>query len=150
MRNEPTNRDDVIDSRDIIERIDELETSIDSAYDEYCEARKEIEEEPLDKEAWLELEHNADGSIIAEEHAELQALESLQDEASGYAGDWRHGATLVRDSYWVEYVQDMLADIGDLPRDLPGYIAIDWDKTADNIKVDYTSVDFDGVTYWVR
>jgi hypothetical protein len=81
---------------------------------------------------------------------ELAALESLAEEAEGYADDWKYGAALIRESYWVEYVQELLEDIGDLPKDLPHYIEIDWEKTARNIQVDYTSVDFDGVTYWVR
>jgi hypothetical protein len=33
---------------------------------------------------------------------------------------------------------------------LPDWIVIDWDATADNLKVDYTEVEFDGVTYLVR
>ncbi len=45
---------------------------------------------------------------------------------------------------------EMLSDIGDLPRDIPHYIVIDEDATARNIQQDYTSVDFDGATYWVR
>jgi hypothetical protein len=43
-----------------------------------------------------------------------------------------------------------LEDVGDLPRGIPSYIVIDWAATADNLKVDYTEVDFDGVTYLVR
>ena len=41
-------------------------------------------------------------------------------------------------------------DIGDLPKDLPAYIVIDWDKTANNIEADYTTVDYDGVEYLIR
>jgi hypothetical protein len=29
-------------------------------------------------------------------------------------------------------------------------IAIDWEKTADNMRVDYGSVDYDGTTYLYR
>lgn len=27
---------------------------------------------------------------------------------------------------------------------------IDWDAAAEELKQDYTSVEFDGVTYWIR
>lgn len=39
-----------------------------------------------------------------------------------------------------------------MPKELPWYIAnhIDWDGVADELKADYTSIDYDGVTYWVR
>lgn len=84
------------------------------------------------------------------ENDELKALTALQDEAEGYCPDWKFGAALIRESYFTEYTMDMLADIGDLPRDIPHYIAIDEEQTAENIKVDYTEVNFDGVTYLVR
>jgi hypothetical protein len=86
------------------------------------------------------------------EREELRNLLSLQEEAEGYSEDWKYGSTLIRDSYFAEYAEELVRDIGDLPQDLPSYIEnnIDWDGVADDIKVDYTSVDFDGVEYWVR
>lgn len=65
-------------------------------------------------------------------------------------GDWQYGEALIRRSYWAKYVQEMLEDTGDIPKDIPWYIAIDWDKTADNVEADYMSVDFDGVEYLIR
>lgn len=120
---EITNSDDVIDSRDVIERIEELQDQRDNP-----------ESDPLSEE-------NAE---------ELDALIALQLEAEDYAPGWQHGATLIRDSYFVEYAEELCKDIGDVPHNIPGYIKIDWGATAENIKDDYTSVDFDGVTYWVR
>lgn len=117
MTTEITNDADIIDSRDIIARIEELEGA-----DERDEA----------------------------EDAELAALKALQDEASGYAEDWLYGAALIRGTYFTDYVMELLSDIGALPRDIPHYIVIDEEATADNIRQDYTSVDFDGVEYWVR
>lgn len=119
-----TNDADVLDSRDIIDRIEELQ------------GRKDDEEQtyPLNEE----------------EAAELAALVALAEEAEGYADDWRCGATLIRETYFTDYTEELLQDIGDLPKNLPGYVVIDWEATARNIQVDYTSVEFDGVTYWVR
>ena len=110
-----SNSDDVIDSRDVIARIEELEDSDDDD----------------DKE-------------------ELDALKALAEEAKGYAPDWHYGATLVRDSYFTEYAEELCKDIGDLPKVIPHYIEIDWEATARNIQQDYTEVDFDGVAYWIR
>lgn len=131
MTNEISNSDDIIDSRDVIARIEELETL------------------KLDWEAAKE-QKTFDVEFSEEDADELKVLLALQEEAKGYAPDWRHGATLIRDSYFVDYCEELLKDIGDLPKDIPGYIEIDWKKTADNIKVDYTSVEFGDVTYWVR
>lgn len=30
------------------------------------------------------------------------------------------------------------------------FTCIDWDKAAQELQMDYTSVEFDGITYWVR
>lgn len=124
MRREISNSDDVIDSRDVIERIEELHA--------------------------IATDDDADPSDRTHANNELAVLQALQDEAEPYAPDWTYGATLIRDSYFVEYVQELVSDIGGLPRDLPDYIVIDWKATARNIRQDYFSVDFGGVTYWVR
>jgi len=44
----------------------------------------------------------------------------------------------------------LLEDCGDIPKNLPSYIEIDWETPARNIRVDYTAVEFGDVTYWVR
>lgn len=118
---EITNDEDVIDSREIIERIAYLEG---------------FEDEDLDED----------------EAEELKNLLALQNEAEGYSDDWQYGSTLIRESYFVEYCKEMLQDIGDLPKDLPWYIEsnIDWEGVAEDLKVDYTEVGFDGVSYFVR
>ena len=85
-----------------------------------------------------------------DEKAELAALTALAEEAEGYAADWKHGETLIRRTYFVDYCKEMLVDIGDLPKDLPAYIAIDWQATADNMEADYTTVDYDGEEYLIR
>lgn len=147
---EVSNADDVIDSRDVIARIDELQAKLDAieeAQRERDDMANASAEELAEADTAIE---EAEADFDDDERAELAALKSLAEEAEGYADDWIHGATLIRDSYFVEYARELLADIGDLPRDLPHYIEIDWQKTADNIQVDYTSVEFDGVTYWVR
>lgn len=134
MTTELDNTQDVIDSRDVIARIEALRGEREEYQDRDLT-------EPL-TESWAQA--NPD------EAAELTALESLAEEASGYAPDWEYGAALIRDSYFTDYAQELLEDCGDLPKDLPHYIHIDWEATARNIRMDYTAVEFDGVTYWIR
>ncbi len=147
-----SNTDDVIDSRDVIERIEELEAEREALVES-------VEEYDTAEDQGLDPKHTEDGKAIAiaalaewddENKAELEALKAFAEEAEGYAPDWRYGAALVRDSYFEDYARELLEDIGDIPRDLPHYIEIDWEATARNIRMDYTSVEFDGVTYWVR
>jgi hypothetical protein len=139
---------DTIDSREVIERIEELQEgrqtlidAIDDAYtlDEGEERDQAIADARQSANEWDD-----------ENDAELKALLSLQEDAEGYSEDWKYGATLIRDTYFKDYAQELCEDCGDVPKDIPHYIEIDWQATARNIQVDYTSVEFDGVTYWVR
>ena len=116
------NMQDVIDSRDVIQRIEEL-TDIDP------------EEIGLDDE----------------EKEELVALEELAKEASDYAPDWEYGEALIRDSYFEEYAQQLAEDCGMVNEAAtwPNN-CIDWERAARELQHDYTAVDFDGVTYWIR
>lgn len=86
-----------------------------------------------------------------EDHAEYLALKALADEASGYAADWTHGETLIRDSYFKEYAQELAEDCGMVNANATWpNSCIDWNQAARELQMDYTTVDFDGVTYWIR
>jgi len=123
MANPIDNSMDVIDSRDVIARIEELENDRD------------------DKNVGL----------LEIEVAELEALTALADEASDYAPDWQYGATLIRDSYFEDYAQELAEDIGAIDSNAtwPNN-CIDWERATRELQMDYTEVDFDGVTYWIR
>jgi Antirestriction protein (ArdA) len=121
--------EDIIDSREVIERIKEL--------------RDLLPETVLDVMPGTNDE-------LATIQNELSIFEKLAEQGESYAADWDHGVALIRDSYFTDYAREFLEDCGDIPRNIPHYIAIDWEATARNIQVDYTPIDFDGVTYWVR
>lgn len=160
----PTNGDDVIDSRDIIARKEELEAARDAHATHQADMReeldaleKEFEESdsiPRDKANRKAL---LGDSIVAwedansEEAEELRILTELDSAASGYAPDWIHGTTLIRDTYFEEYAQELAEDIGAIQEDLAWPAChIDWTAAADALKGDYTRVSFDGEDYWVR
>ena len=113
---EITNSEDVIDSREIIDRIAYLEDSED-----------------------------------ADEIEERAALVALAEQAEGYAADWQYGEQLIRDSYFKDYAMELAEDIGavDANASWPN-TCIDWDQAARELQMDYTSVEFAGVTYWIR
>lgn len=125
MANEISNTDDVIDSRDVIARIEELH---DIATDESLSRNERTDA-----------------------NNELEVLQALADQASDYASDWEFGETLIRDSYFRDYAMELAEEIGAINPDA-GWPAncIDWGQAARELQMDYTSVDFDGVTYWVR
>ena len=92
---------------------------------------------------------------LQDEWEEMGVLGTLLEELAGAGGDeqWRgdwYPSTLICDSHFTDYAIELLEDCGDLPRNLPHYIAIDWEATARNIRVDYTAIEIDGQTYWYR
>lgn len=87
----------------------------------------------------------------ADDEAELTTLTALADEASQYASDWKYGEQLIRDSYFEEFAQELAEDCGDLKDAAKWpYTCIDWEQAARELQMDYTIVEFDGVTYWIR
>lgn len=144
MRNTPTNADDMIDSRDVIARIEELE----GARDDLASELEDRYENNTDLSAMLAKVKEWD----TDNGEELTALKALQDQAEGYS-DWMHGAQLIRDSYFKDYAMQYADDVGamkDGNAHAWPFTCIDWDAAADELQSDYTSVEFDGVTYWVR
>ena len=131
---------DYLDTRDLQERIDELENEIEELEEEL---EKSVEDEDTEEnelctkriEEWHE-----------ENDEELKELNDLKDEVP----EWSYGNTLVPDEEWIDYVQELLTDCDILPKDIPWYIEIDWEKTADNIAADYGTVDYQGKTYYYR
>lgn len=81
------------------------------------------------------------------DRSEEQELVELED-MSNQVTDWRYGATLIAVEDFPEYREELLKDCGDLPKDIPWYIAIDWNKTADNIAVDYSIITYQGQDYY--
>lgn len=120
------NSQDTIDSREVLERIEELQGE-------------------------RETEFKIGDDVVTDEDRELLLLLKLQDQAEPYAPDWRYGETLIRDSYFEDYAQELADDCGMIPHDVSWPMTcIDWEQAARELRMDYNAVDFDGVTYWIR
>lgn len=123
-----------IDLRDVIARIEEL--------------REEREASTIKPK-----EYGGPKDTWQEERQELAELESLLSELQGCGGDeqWEgewYPLGLIRDDKFPEAMDELLEDIGDLPKDLPCYLKITVDYDA--LQMDYSSVEFGGHTYWYR
>lgn len=146
------NTHDIIDSRDVIERIDELDSALrDACTTEIHDSSDDVPELTDQNFAeWLQTTVNDDNHEYQDDARELLALRALADEADGCA-DWKYGEALIRDSYFEQYARDMADDIGAIQKNATwpnNYI--DWEAATEALQQDYTSVDFDGVTYWIR
>lgn len=138
------NLEDVIDVRELTDRVDELREERDN----------------------FEITHPDGGTVEApgewaglnpDDAAELATLEAILSELEGYGGDeqwngsWYPG-TLIRDSYFEDYAQELAEDvcsdaIGNASWPLT---CIDWKHAARELQMDYSAIEIDGVTYWYR
>lgn len=80
---------------------------------------------------------------------ELKSLAELREQFDSKT--WEDGITFVKDSYFEEFAEDEADQLG-LVEDVCcwPYNCIDWSKAADQLQMDYSSVEFDGETYWYR
>lgn len=147
------NSQGILDVRDLIERIEELREE----RNEYVANEHGIPEE--ESPSWGEVaEANSkaeDKYNETDEGIELKNLEDFLEDFKGYGGDekWEgdwYPVILIQDDYFTKYTKELLDDVGYIPKDFPSWIKIDWEETAENVKEDYTSGQFDGVTYWGR
>ena len=139
---------DVIDIRDLIERFEELEAKEQAV----STAREELEEGQKESEELTEAEEDFD----EDERAELAAIRSLLDELEGNGGDhdWRgswYPLMLIRDDNFEDFARQEAEDLGLINDDAKWpATCIDWEQAANELQTDYSSAEYDGVTYWYR
>ena len=121
MTEEITNDENIIDSRDIAVRVEELAEDTDS----------------LDDLEWFELEI-------------LTTLDQDGKDAFG-EDNWESGVTLIRGNFFETHAREVASDIGAISDDIrwpANYI--DWEAAASDLQADYTLLEFDGVEYWAK
>jgi len=134
-----SNSADIIDSRNVIDRIQELESERGILQDA-------VDESPDDTGYKQDLaDWNGDYAD------ELHNLKTLAEEAGQYSSEWPDGVCLIRDTYFAEYAEEEAFSIGAIDRDVNWpFNHIDWEAAAKELKQDYSCFDYDGEDYWVR
>lgn len=153
------NSDDVINTRDIEKKIDDLMEEIDDLQKEIDEIKEKIEfnEDCPEDEKYSDKDIDDFNSEIKSKmeiqddlRNELEPLNDFKSELEGYC-DWYGGDTLVRDSYIDKFIRQEIEETNsNLFDSIPSWLEIDWESTIDNLKGDFTCGDWDGITYWVR
>jgi hypothetical protein len=143
-----------IDTRDLIEERDnhyemilnEFNDRFNMELDEFSDIETFLDDEASesitkeDREEFFE--------YMADEYNSIREIDELESYISSREFDY--GLTLIPEDDFEEYAEDLITDCGYISKDLPGWIEIDWEATANNIKVDYGEVDFRGETYLFR
>jgi len=122
---------DFIDSRDVINRIDELERMRDdwNAWNEAPD--RDPDDEPEE--------------FTRDDEKELEELTDLQDECN--YGDWHYGETLISEDAIESYLDEMVRDCYAIP-ELPAFMSIEIDYEA--LKMDYQVVTLRGFDFYIR
>lgn len=148
----------ILDSRDLIEERDNLTNEILQAWNDY-------QEENL-KGEWADCGNFDDVMQIVEnlkdngsldflvtwdsDIRQVREIDSLENEIDN--GEWEYGVTLIEEDDFEEYCEEELEQCGYFSKDFPQWIKnnIDWEGIAEDMKVDYSEVVYNGNTYLYR
>ena len=135
-----------IDTRDLIETRDELKQEIlDSFlenfphYEEMTESFEDILFEEEEIESWKQ--------DWQEEINQITCIDEVEDEIGS---EFDFGVTLIPEDDFTDYVEDLLKGCEYISDDFPSWIEIDWEATAENVKQDYSELEYEGETYFYR
>ena len=139
-----------LDTRDLYKRQCELQEELDALVEAVEEAlemhlRLDTEEsEELHREA-----RDDHAKWLDEYQEELDELNRLENEVGD---EWLHGCTLIPERDFEYYAQELAEDLhGNAIRDASWpFDCIDWDQAAEELKMDYSSCEYEGTTYLFR
>lgn len=146
------NTQDTLDSRDVIARRDELAEERAALVEAQSEGVEDIHDNDAETRAAALKDIHAAGEALrewdAENADELAALEAFIQDGSA---EWDHGVTLVRETYFEDYAQELAEELDLIPRyaSWPA-TCIDWGRAARELRYDYTGADWSGVTYYYQ
>lgn len=155
--------DNIIDVRDLIQRFEELQDERWDLEKELEDAQQSVEiSDPDDGQETPEAQDRLRNAVaeldswLEDYWGELDCLADVLDDLRGAGGDhqWQgawYPLTLIADTYFVRFAEELAGDMGAVdPNGEWPLNCIDWERAANELQVDYTSVEIDGQTYWYR
>ena len=147
---------DIIDSRDIIAHLDEIQEAVDTLDEEIVE--KDEEQAQTDNgQVYDVLNHEI--RLLEREKEEIEQyrswLDSELDEATG-SPDWIRGEALIHEDYFEEYIKQLIHDCFEMPSDMKSgdwpyrHMYIRYDAAASEAKIDYIETEIAGETFFIR
>jgi len=136
-----------IDTRDLETTREELKQQIlDSfletfpQYEEMTESFEDIRFEEEEIESWK--------SDFEDELKQIEEIDTIENECNEFS----FGETLIDEDEFEEYCQEFIEDCGYISKDMPMIISnnIDWTGIADDMKQDYSEIEYQGNTYLYR
>ena len=152
--------EDTIDSRDIISRHEELEdlkSDLESAIDEAEEELQDnLNASPDELNDYKSNLFEAQDDLKNFEFEdELQLLKYVISEGEG-SPDWQYGEGLIKESHFTDYIQELINDCYEMPKEFESgkwpwnNMTMDWEAAADEAKADYFEIEIGDNTYYIR
>lgn len=140
------------DTRELAERLDELQSEFttwkENLSPEQISKIKDKNENPDEEISDEEFIWEWQDEGAASDGDELLQLIQLRDEIGS---PWNDGVYLISEDNFTEHAEQMAEDIGAIERSASWPCNhIDWNRAAEDLKCDYSTVDYDGETYYYR
>jgi hypothetical protein len=128
--------DNILDTRTLAGNLSDLIEDSDLPENEQVE---DAEERTEAIQAYMDLALAISGSSVM---TPAEAVDALND---------ADAPALIADSYFKDYARDLAEDVGAVNADArwPNN-HIDWEAASDELRVEYTDVEFDGASYLYR
>lgn len=149
----------VTDSRDVIERLDELQEERDSLLEIVATTQTDLHDHIDDLESGAEPNKSFEADVTNAElkltewdkeyKEELDALVDFCESCSNYNDDWSHGTPIVSEDEFTAFAMNLASDVCSNNNAWP-FNHIAWDSAADELKSDYTLIRYDRENYYIR
>jgi len=143
-----SSNDSTIDSRDVTVAADEYRNDIEFKEEEISDAQEELEaEDAVDEQVEISERLEQLQQELSELQEEAEDIFAFEQDCESYASG---GSTLINESYFAEYVEELARECGDISENSWLYSYIDWDRAAEDCKMDYTTITFEGTDFYVN
>lgn len=114
------------------------------------ERETEIAEELEELENEVET-HPSKRAGLEQDIEELQTEQGEIDDIRASVADFRHRGTMIECDSFTDYARQYAEDVGAIESDARWPCNhIDWDKAAEELATDFTEVEYQGTSYYVR
>ena len=142
-----------IDTRDLIEERDNLKEQIlDDFNDRFNTELDDFDEIEtyLNDEASENIDEDERDDFKSYWEDEYQQIDDIDEVENAVGSEFTYGCTLIEEDDFGDYVRELLVDCGYISKDFPHWIEIDWEATSENVKQDYSELEYKGETYYFR
>lgn len=96
---------------------------------------------------------DVDGLLNVADLHELTQLCAFQAECERACSDWNHGDSAIHESAFLEHITQLIDDCYEIKKSSEWpyrHMTMDYSAAAEEAKADYTTIELDGETFYVR